>query len=101
MTLFTKPTILLTAAALTFAYTQGKDLKHQWPQIGTVSAFAASANSSSYALTFNTVTDEPIQLVEPEQDQERGLTIAANSIQCCLANRPSSSIRLQDFAIGY
>jgi hypothetical protein len=72
MTPFAKPTILLTAAALTLSFTQGKDLKqHEWPQIGTVSAFAASANSSSYALTFNAVTDEPIQLVEPERDQER------------------------------
>jgi len=67
MTIFTKPSILLTAAALTLAYTEGQDLKqHEWPQIGTVSAFATTANSSSYALTFNTVTDDPIPLVEPE-----------------------------------
>jgi hypothetical protein len=65
MTLF-KPTTLLTTAALTFAFAQGKDLKqHEWPQIGTPSAFAATANSSSYALTFNTVTDEPIPLILP------------------------------------
>ena len=48
MTIFTKPSILLTAAALTLAYTERQDLKqHEWPQIGTVSAFATTANSSS------------------------------------------------------